>query len=183
MYRLQALRHYQFGATLICVVNVEFVHERPHEEDAPARAFQQVFVGEWVRDVFQPEAYPLVAHVNHEFFASQFEGDENLFAALLLASVIVGVDYALANGHADLKTIVVVETDSARDCGTHLFGETDAIEQRFESDLDPLRSSAGAVVGIVRQGGRMYNTLLPEVNVASHWMSRQRGRVQLTSVP
>lgn len=174
---LQALCHDQFGATLIGVVDIKFVHKGAHKEDAAAGTFQQVFIGERVRDIFQPETYALVTHVNHEFFGSKFKSDEDLFPALLLASVVIGVDHAFAHGHADLEAVVVVEANGARNRRAHLFGETDAIQQRFESDLYPLRASPRAVVGIVRQGGRMYNTPLCEVNVASHWMSRCRGWV------
>jgi len=174
MYCLQALGHDELGAALIGVVDVKFIHEGAHQENAASGALQQVFVCQRVRDVFEAEAYSLVAHVNYEFFGSQLKGDEDFFSALFLASVIVGVDHAFANGHADFEAVVIVEADGARNRRAHFFGETDAIEQRFESDLNPLRPSAGAIVGVVRQGGRMYNTPLCEVNVASHWMSQCR---------
>src|ERR1700683_501899 len=154
----QPLSHHQFGATLARLLHLEFVHKGPHQENSAAGTLEQVFIGERVRHVFYPETAPLIPNRDDELFLGELKRDEDLLPALLLAAVIIGVDYSLAHRHADLKAIVIVKSHGGCDPRAHFFGQAHAIEQRFEGQVDSLMPGQCSSVMVGGQFASMGNT-------------------------
>lgn len=154
----QTLGHDDNGAAVIGFADVKFVHERTHEENTAARTFQKVFVGEGIGNVLNAEALALIADVDNKLFGSEFKGEIDFLVALLLASVVVGIDDAFADGHTDLETVVIIEARGAGNARTHFFRKTYAIKQRLECDVNALSAHSRMTVGRRAQGECMGNT-------------------------
>jgi hypothetical protein len=132
------LSHNQLGAPAWTVPNQELVHEGAHQEDAASRGAEQVLFRERVRHFGQLKALPLVENPNNHFVGIELDGHVDFLVPVMLVAVVVGVDDAFANGHADFVHVVIVEACSFGNAHDDAFGEVDAFEQSLQRDLDAL---------------------------------------------
>ena len=77
------------------------------------------------------------------------DGHHDLLAAILLVAVIVGVDDAFADGHADFVDLFLGKAGGFRYAHGNTFREVHALEKRLEHDFDPLGFGRHPKSGIV----------------------------------
>src|ERR1700722_4762060 len=134
----QFLDHHQVRTAGRPAPHGQIVHECAHQEDsAPGRA-QQVFFRQRILDLGKFEAAALVDDVHDHCFRLQFDGKVNLFALVLAIAVVIGVDHALADGHAELVQIVFAEARFLGHARDDVFCEVHAFKLRIERDLKTL---------------------------------------------
>jgi hypothetical protein len=154
----KALGHDNFGASLLRGMDDKFVHEGAHEEDAAAGTLQKILIRERIGDILEAESVALVANIDDELVGGELKGEKNLFLALLPAAVVISVDDAFADGHADFETVIIVEAGRPGDASTHFLSETNTVEKGLERDINALSAVRGWTVKWRRQGKNMGNT-------------------------
>lgn len=96
-------------------MNIKFIHESAHQENAAAGSPKQILFSEGIGNVGKGEIPALVEDVDDYLFLSELESEKDLAAALLPVPVSIGIDDAFADGHADFVTVLIVESGFAGD--------------------------------------------------------------------
>jgi hypothetical protein len=78
--------------------------------------------------------------VDDQLFVEQFENDVNFSLAPLLVAILKRVHYPFMDREANLVLIVFVESGGSGNSHTDFFGESNALDERFQDNFDPLRS-------------------------------------------
>lgn len=136
---LVALHHDDFGAPGSTGMNLHLIHERFHQENTSARISEHIFVVPGIGDILEPESRSLVHHMDYQHFIQQLKGDVNLPFAPLLVAILESVHNAFVDREANLVLIVFAESNCRGDTHGHVFGESNALDQRFQDDFNPLR--------------------------------------------
>src|SRR5438105_1083816 len=109
----QLLHHAHFHASLRGTLQLDIVHEAPHEEDAAPAGFEHVLGRERIGHVLRPEPFALVGDLDHElgrrvdWREGEFDGDE--LTAIFAVAMLDGVDDGLADRDADPVDRVLVK--------------------------------------------------------------------------
>src|SRR6185312_2129239 len=137
----QLLRHNNLSAAVWTPLYRELIHKRLDQEYSASGCAQNVFFGQRIRHLREVKPRALVRDVDHHLLAFKFDREDDFLLALLRIAVIVGVNHAFAHGHPDLVNIVLVKATGFGDALHDAFGKIDALDERFERDLETLCSS------------------------------------------
>src|ERR1700722_18672359 len=77
----------------------------------------------------------------------QDKGQVNLSLAALLVAILKGVHYAFVYSQANLVLIVLAKSRFGGDTDSHLFGESNALDQCLQDHFNPLRFRGYPAVG------------------------------------
>ena len=93
-------------------VVLDHAQKGPHQHDAAAAGFFEVFVLGGVGHVLQAETGALVFDHDADFVVGDLAGDKDLFARVEAVAVLDGVDQGLFEGQADAEDPAGVESRS-----------------------------------------------------------------------
>jgi hypothetical protein len=134
-----ALGHYEFGASSLAGENIDLIHECLHQKHTAAGIAEDILVIAGVGHVLDAKSRSLVYYVDFELVVMKLEDHVDLSLAALFVPVLKRVHDAFVHGEADFVLIVLAKSGGGGDADTHFFGESNALDQRFHYDFNPLR--------------------------------------------
>jgi hypothetical protein len=132
-------RHDEFGAPGGAGENIHFVHKCLHQEHAAARIAEDIFIIAGVGHVLEAKARTLVDNMYYQFVFQELKDHMDFSFAPLFVAVLKGVHDAFVDCQADLVLIVLVKSGYGGDTHTQFFSESNALDQCFQNDFEPLR--------------------------------------------
>jgi len=137
---LVVLGHHDFSASGGTAQDIELIHKSFHKKHSPPRIAQHVFIVPRIGNIGKLKSRSLIAHVDNQFFVMEFEYDVDFFVTPLIVTVLIGVHDAFMNCEADLILVILIKAGRGGNTHTNFFRESDALDERFQDNFDPLRS-------------------------------------------
>ena len=125
----------KIGSATRAAVDGEVVHKRAHQKDTASRGAEQVFFGERIGDVLQIETAAFIEDMHDQFAAIQFDSELDFLLAILAISVVVSVDDAFADRHADFVDVVLSEAGFLGGAHHEVFGDIHAFQASIERHI------------------------------------------------
>src|SRR5689334_23889037 len=90
-------------------MKIEYIHERPDQQNATSGLAQNVFRCQRVRKRVQIETLALIPYDHGEIFVRALDFEVNFLLITVAVAVYDGVDHALAHSHPNLGLFIFVE--------------------------------------------------------------------------
>jgi hypothetical protein len=139
--------HHDFGAALCAGMNIHFIHKRSHQQNASAGITEDILIVARIGHILKPKSRALIHHMDHQLLFMQFECQVDLSLAALLIAILKGVHHAFMHGETNLILVILAKPSRLSDTNTHLFGESNALDQRLQNHFNPLRFRGHPAVG------------------------------------
>ncbi len=133
------LGQHEIGSAVGASPDREIVHESAHQKKSASRGTEQVFLGEWIRDVLQLKTASLIEDMHDQLAGRKFDSEMDFLLAVLAISVIVSVDHAFAHGHADFVDFILGEAGFLSSTHHKILGNVHAFQAGVEHYVQALR--------------------------------------------
>jgi hypothetical protein len=144
---LVTFSHNDFRPTGCAGDNIHFIHECTHQQHTAPGVTQNIFIVAWVGHILQTETSTLVHHMNHQLLFMQLKRQVDFSFAAFLIAILKGVHNAFMHREANFVLIVIAKSRHSGDTNTHLFSESNALDQSLQNHFNPLRFRGHPAVG------------------------------------